>query len=184
MATKNLYPNIEDMKQSDHMAPSAPINMERQNQALLIQDFRNELIKERDDREKQFKSNKRLMNRFHNAEMGLSTLTVALGASGIGVLAGVATIPIGLGLEAASGVCGLVSVLCNRLQKKYEKKSRKNDEIRVLAISKLDLIQHMYSKITFGGIIPDDEFSMLRSEMKGFRQMREAIIVKFSHKKE
>ena len=121
MATKNLYPNIEDMKQSDHMTPSAPINMERQNQALLIQDFRNELSKERDEREKQFKSNKTLMNRFHNAEMGLSTLTVALGASGIEVLAGVATIPIGLGLEAASGVCGLVGALCNRLQKNMKR---------------------------------------------------------------
>lgn len=177
----NIYPDMEDMK---HITPNAPVNVERQNQALIIQDYRNELIKEKEEREKQHKANKRLMNRFHNAEMGLSTLTVALGASGIGVLAGVATIPIGLGLEAASGVCGLVGALCNRLQKKYEKKSRKHDEIRILAASKLDLIQHMYSKITFRGVLPDAEFKTLREEMENFRRMRASILNKFSQTKE
>lgn len=112
MTAQNIYPDVQDI------TPSAPLNLLRQNQALVIQDYRNELLKEKEEREKQHKANKRLMNRFHNAEMGLSTLTVALGVSGIGVLAGVATIPIGLGLEAASGVCGMVGALCNRLQKK------------------------------------------------------------------
>lgn len=178
MTAQNIYPDVQDI------TPSAPVNLLRQNQALVIQDYRNELLKEKEEREKQHKANKRLMNRFHNAEMGLSTLTVALGVSGIGVLAGVATIPIGLGLEAASGVCGMVGALCNRLQKKYEKKSRKHDEIRVLAASKLDLIQHMYSKITFSGTLSDQDFETLREEMMAFRNMRAAILDKFSQTKE
>jgi hypothetical protein len=114
---KSLYPKLDDA------VPSAP---PQPNYAIIIQDIRNELLKEKETGEKHYKNYKKnLMNRFHNVEMAMSTATVALGASGIGVLAGVATIPIGLGLEAASGVCGLFGILFNRLQKKYERKSKR-----------------------------------------------------------
>jgi hypothetical protein len=161
ISNDNIYPKLD--------APPQP------NYAIIIQDIRNELLKEKEMGEKNFKNYKKLMNRFHNVEMAMSTATVALGASGIGVLAGVATIPIGLGLEAASGVCGLLGVLFNRLQKKYERKSRKNDEIRILAASKLDLILGMYTKMMSNGVISDEEYVTLRKEMDSFREIKKSI---------
>lgn len=168
--TKSIYPQLDDTNGS---VPSAP--PPHPNHAIIIQDFRVELLKEKEKGEKHHKDYKKLMNSFHNVEMCMSSLTVALGATGIGVLVGVATIPIRLALEAASGVCGILGVLFNRLQKKYEKKSRKHDEIRVLAVSKLDLILGMYNKMVANGEISDQEYETLRKEMASFREMKKSI---------
>jgi hypothetical protein len=54
-------------------------------------------------------------------------------------------------------------------------KESQNDEIRILAASKLDLILGMYTKMMSNGVISDQEYDTLRKEMDSFRDIKKSI---------
>ena len=72
-------------------------------------------------------------------DTGLSVAGAAMAATGVGLLTTIITAPVAIGLQAGAIACGLLAggrFICRRL----EAKARKHDQIRVLAVSKLNSI--------------------------------------------
>ena len=96
---------------------------------------------------------------------------VLRGISGeVPAILGIITAPVGLVLE---GMCiGAVSVFLLLLicTKRLSIKSKKHDQIRVLADAKLNTIEEYVSQAIDNGDISHDEFLLITSERKEFNE--------------
>ena len=78
-------------------------------------------------------------NAVDGLDTGLSLAGAAMAATGVVLLTTIITAPVAIGLQAGAIACGLLAggrFICRRL----EAKARKHDQIRVLAVSKLNSI--------------------------------------------
>lgn len=145
-----------------------------------ISNIKNNLEKERDERTLFYKKYKRGVNIATAADTTLTTLSIALGASGVGLLLSVAAAPVAIGIEVGAGLLGVVGLTCKFIHKKLMSQAMKHNEIRVLAESKLNTINDLISKALEDDKISDEEFSLILAEVEKFNAMKTDI--KSKHK--
>jgi len=101
-----------------------------------------------------------------------------MGIGGAGLLVTIVAAPIVLALECASLVCELLGVAGKFISPRLEIKSKKHNEIRVLAESKLNFIQNYVSTALTDGNIDDKEFRLMLSEIKKYNKMKDEFRTK------
>ena len=126
--------------------PSAPPPEPLQFRLSKIEDVQKWLDDEREHRGRLYKKHKLAVNILDGVDTTLLTLTMGLGAAGVGLLSTIIAAPIAIGLEAGAIGCGLTSAACKFAGRLLRTKAKKHDEIRVLAESKLDTISDHISR--------------------------------------
>ena len=87
---------------------------------------------------------------------------------------GVALIPGAIigGLAIFAAIAGLLAIPGSRL---CSKKATKHDEIRMLALSKLNTVHSHISKALDDCLISDEEYKLIRDEVEKYRTMKDEI---------
>ena len=83
--------------------------------------------------------------------------------------------PAVLGLEEAALACGLLGVAGKVVSRRLAVKAKKHDDIRVLALGKLDTIADHVSTVLVDGEISDHEFRVVLNEVEKYYQMKDQI---------
>ena len=95
-----------------------------------------------------------------------------MGAAGVGLLSTVIAAPVVVALEAVAVACGLASIAGKYASRRVQVKAEKHDEIRVLALSKLNSITDVISNALRDGHISPEEFKLVLEEMEKYSQMK------------
>ena len=101
--------------------------------------------------------------------LALSWLLLALDLSTI------IAVPVAVGLQAGAIVCGLLGAGGKFIGRWLGVKARKYDQIRVLAVSKLNSIADRISAALTDDKISEEEFRMVLSEVDKYNQMKAEI---------
>ena len=160
-AEAHLYPDLTATGESYRL----------QQISLLKQ----QLEAEREKRAALYKKYRRGVNAVDGIDTALLTSSMAMGASGVGLLATVISAPIVLGLEVAALVCGLIGIGGKFVGKKLQVKAQKHDHICILADTKLNTISDHISKALRDGNISDEEFKLILDEYEKYQQMKADI---------
>ena len=97
-------------------------------------------------------------------------------ATGIGLLTTIIATPIAIGLQAGAIASGLFRAVGRFIYRKHEAKARKHDQIRVLAVSKLNSIADRISAALTDDKISEEEFRLILSEIDKYDQMKAEIV--------
>ena len=133
-----------------------------------VAEVRSRLEKERDFRASLYKKYRRGANVVDGLDTGLSVASAAMAATGVGLLTTIIAAPVAIGLKAGAIACGFI---CRKL----EAKARKHDQIRVLALSKLNTIANRISTALTDDKISEEEFRLILSEVDKYDQMKAEI---------
>ena len=96
-------------------------------------------------------------------------------------MAGVAFIvPNMLPLEIAAIVCGSVGVCIKLVRRKLTLKTQKHNEIKALALSKLNSVKNLISKSLNDGQISDQQFKIVLDELDKFNTLKDKTCSKQS----
>ena len=96
-------------------------------------------------------------------------------ASGVGVLTTIIAAAVVVGLQAGEIACGLLGAGGRFICRKLEAKARKHDQIRVLAVAKLNSIADRISAALTDDKISEEEFRLILSEVDKYNQMKAEI---------
>ena len=99
-----------------------------------------------------------------------------MAAMGVGLLMTIIATPIAIGLQARVIASGLLGAGGRFICWKLEAKARKHDQIRVLAISKLNSIADRISAALTHDKISEEEFHLILSEVDKYDQMKAEIL--------
>ena len=83
--------------------------------------------------------------------------------------------PVVVALEAAALACGLAGIAGKYISRRLLVKAKKHDEIRVLALSKLNSITGVISNALRDGHISPEEFKLVLNEVEKYGQMKANI---------
>lgn len=170
--TAPIYPNLNKREQ-----PTYEMNTFRLNESIKIQSY---LEKEAERRKKWYSRYKTAGNTMSYTQSGMNSIGVILGATGIGLLATIAAIPIGIGLEAATGCCAAIGLLAHAIEKKMNKKKIKHDEIFILAQTTLNTVNDIISKAYKDGVMTDEEFTYVQREHALYENYKKELRLKES----
>ena len=98
-----------------------------------------------------------------------------MAATGVGLLTTIIAAPIAIGLQAGAIACGLLGAGGRFICRKLEAKARKHDQIRVLAVSKLNSIADRIPAALTDDKISEEEFCLILSEVDKYGQMKDEI---------
>ena len=140
-----------------------------------VAEVRSRLEKERDFRASLFKKYRRGANVADGLDTALTAASVGLAASGIGLLSTIIAVPVAVGLQAGAIVCGLLGAGGKFIGRRLGVKARKYDQIRVLAVSKLNSIADRISAALTDDKISEEEFRLVLSEVDKYNQMKAEI---------
>ena len=130
-----------------------------------VAEVRSRLEKERDFRASLYKKYRRGANVVDGLDSALSVVSAVLAASGVGVLTTIIAAPVAVGLQAGAIACGLLGAGGRFIYRKLEAKVKKHDQIRVLAVSKLNSIADRISAVLTDGKISEEEFLLILFEV-------------------
>ena len=105
----------------------------------------------------------------------LSTASVGMVASGIGLLSTIIALPVAIGIQAGAVVCGLLGASGKVLGRRLQAKATKHNQIRVLAKSKLNSVADRISAALTDDKISNEEFRLILSEIDKYNQMKGEI---------
>ena len=114
----------------------------------------------------------------NNADVVLITLSMGLGAAGVGLLSTIIAAPTVVVLESLALCTGVLSMVGKYASKKLTLKAQKHEKIKVLVEAKLNSISTLISKALNDGNISDQEFSLIMSEFSKFQEMKNDIKTK------
>ena len=157
--------------------PDLPTS-EMQGESYRLQQvslLKQRLEEEREKRAALYKKYHRGVNAVDGIDTALLAASMAMGASGVGLLSTVISAPIVLGLEAAALLCGLLGIGGKFVGKKLQVKAQKHNDIAILADSKLNTISDHISKALRDGSISDEEFKLVLDECEKYQQMKADI---------
>ena len=132
-------------------------------------EVRSRLEKERDFRASLYKKYRR------GLDTALSVAGAGLAASGVGLLTTIIAAPVAVGLQAEAIVCGLLGACGKFIGRRLQAKARKHDQIRVLAVSKLNTIADRISTALTDDKISEGEFRLILSELDKYDQLKAEI---------
>jgi len=113
----------------------------------------------------------------HGVDGALTVACMGLGCAGVGLLATIIAAPIAVGLEAAALACGVFGVAAKFIERRLAAKAQKHDEIRVLALAKVNTIATHVSKALSDGEVSDEEFRIIMEEVAKYEDLKAAIRV-------
>ena len=122
-----------------------------------------------------YKKYRRAINAADGIDTVLVTSSLGMGAAGVGLLSTIIAAPVVVALEAAALACGLASIAGKYVSRRLLVKAKKHDEIRVIALSKLDSITGGISNALRDGHISPKEFKLVLDEMEKYSQMKASI---------
>ena len=105
-------------------------------------------------------------------------ITAIMGGSGFTLMSTGIGLILGIALEVAAVI--VVAPLGIFASSRCSKKATKHDEIRVLALSKLDTVKDHISKALEDGSIDDREFKLILDEIAKYRTMKDEIRHKYT----
>ena len=91
--------------------------------------------------------------------------SAGLAASGVGLLTTIITASVAVGLQAVAIACGVLGAGGRFICRRLEAKARKHDQIRVLAVSKLNSIADRIWTALTDDKISEEEFRLILSEV-------------------
>ena len=133
------------------------------------------LEKERDFRASLYKKYWRGANVVDGFVTGLSVAGAVMAATSVGLLTMIIATPIAIGLQAGAIANGLLGAGERFIYRKLEAKARKHDQIRILAVSKLNSIVDRISAALTDDKISEEEFRLVLSEVDKYDQMKAEI---------
>ena len=101
--------------------------------------------------------------------------SVGLAASGIALLSTIIAVPVAVGLQAGAIVCGMLGAGGKFIGRRLWVKARKHDQIRVLAVSKLNSIADRILAALTDNKISEEEFRLILSEVDKYNQLKAEI---------
>ena len=137
-------------------------------------EVRSRLEKERDFRASLYKKYRRGVNVVDGFDTGLSVAGAAMAAMCVGLLTTIIAAPVAIGLQAGAIACGLLGAGGRFICRRLEDKARKHNQIRVLAVSKLNSIADRISASLTDDKISEEEFRLILSADK-YDQMKAEI---------
>ena len=140
-----------------------------------VAEVRSRLEKERGFRASLYKKYRRGAYVVDGLDTGLSVASAAMAATGVGLLTTIIAAPVAIGLQAEAIGCGLLGAGGRFICRKLEAKARKHDQIRVLAVSKLNSIADRISAALTDDKISEEEFRLILSEVDKYNQMKAEI---------
>ena len=140
-----------------------------------LAEVRARLEKERDFRASLYKKYRRGANVVDGIDTGFSVAGAAMAATGVGLLTTIIASPIAIDLQAGAIASGLLGAGGRFICRKLEAKARKHDQIRVLAVSKLNSISDRISAALTDDKISEEEFRLILSEVDKYNQMKAEI---------
>ena len=140
-----------------------------------IRNLERRLEHERDERSKLYKKYRRAINVVDGIDTVLVASSLGMGAAGVGLLSTIIAAPVVVVLEAAALACGLAGIAGKYISRRVLVKSKKHDEIRVLALSKLNSITGVISNALRDGHISPEEFKLVLDEVEKYGQMKADI---------
>ena len=145
-----------------------------------VVEVRSRLEKERDFRASLYKKYRRGVgggraNVVDGLDTGLSVAGAAMAATGVGLLTTIIAAPVAIGLQTGAIACGLLGAGGRFIFRKLEAKARKHDQIRVLAVSKLNSIADRILAALTDDKISEEEFRLILSEVDKYGQMKDEI---------
>jgi hypothetical protein len=146
-----------------------------------ISELQRQLEGERDARAALYKKYRRGVNAADGLDATLATVSLATGAGGIALLTTVVAAPVVVALEVTAVACGLAGIGCKYVSRKLQAKTRKHDEIRVLAETKLNTVSDHISHALKDNDISDEEFRMVLDEAEKYQEMKQGNRAKAVH---
>ena len=140
-----------------------------------VAEVRARLEKERDFRASLYKKYRRGANVIDGLDTGLAVAGAAMAATGVGLLTTIIATPVAIGLQAGAIASGLLGAGGRFICRKLEAKARQHDQIRVLAVSKLNSIADRISAALTDDKISEEEFRLILSEVDKYDQMKAEI---------
>ena len=125
-----------------------------------VAEVRSRLEKVLDFRASLYKKYRRGVNLVDGLDTALSVASAGLAASGVGLLTTIIAAPVAVGLQAGAIACGLLGAGGRFICRRLEAKTRKHDQIRVLAESKLNTIADPISTALTDDKISEEEFRL------------------------
>ena len=108
-------------------------------------------------------------------DTALSVASAGFAVSGAGAPTTIIAAPVAVGLQAGAIACGLLGAGGRFICRRLEAKARKHDQIRVLAVSKLNSIADRISAALTDDKISEEEFRQILSEVDKYNQMKAKI---------
>ena len=140
-----------------------------------LAEVRAHLEKEHDFRASLYKKYRWGANVIDGLDTGLSVAGAVMAATGVGLLTTIIATPIAIGLQAGATASWLLGAGGRFIYRKLEAKARKHDQIRVLAVSKLNSIADRISAALTDYKISEEEFRPILSEVDKYDQMKAEI---------
>ena len=135
-------------------------------------------LKRRNLSEKYFKTLKWV----NNADAALITISLALGATSVGLLSTIICAPAVIGLECVALCTGILSIVGKYASKKLTLKAQKHEKIKTLIDDILNILSTLVSKALNDGNISDEEFSRIINEFEKFQKKKNEITRKTREK--
>ena len=157
-----IYPKLDSDQGSDY-------------RLAAIRDLENRLEHERDERAKLYKKYRKAINVIDGIDTALVVSSLGMGVAGVGLLATIIAAPVVVGLEEAAAVCGVAGIAGKFISRRLLVKAKKHDEIRVLAISKLNSVADIISNSLRNGHISPEEYKAVLDEEGKYRQLKADI---------
>ena len=108
----------------------------------------------------------------------LDVTVIGLGITEVGLLSTIVAASAVIGMEAVSIVMGLFRVVGNRAIKKMLLKIEKHEKIAMFAVSALNTISSLISKVLSDDSISDEEYSLTFLQFGTFKRMKEDLRIK------
>ena len=166
---RSIYPTLDSL---------ATPSQQDDGSSFRLTEIRNlecRLEQERDHRANMYKKYRRAINAVDGIDTVLVTSSLGMGAAGVGLLSTIIDAPVVVALEAAALACGLAGIAGKLFSRRLLVKAKKHDEIRVLALSKLNSITGVISNALRDGHISPEEFKLVLDEMEKYGQMKADI---------
>ena len=122
-----------------------------------------------------YKKYRRAINAVDCIDTVLAASSLGMGAVGVGLLSTIIAAPVVVALEAAAVACGLAGIAGKYISRRLLVKAKKHDEIRVLALSKLNSITDVISNALRDGRISPEEFKLVLDEIDKYGLMKVKI---------
>ena len=100
-----------------------------------------------------------------NVCTGLLTVSMGMSVTGVGLLATIIAVPAVIALESAAALCAALGVTGRFIKRRLEIKAKKHHKIRDLINSQLNLVAGLMSTALNDGVISDEEFHQIVSEV-------------------
>ena len=131
-----------------------------------ISEIEKTLTRERDVRKSLSKKYKRVINITDGVDTTLISASVVMAGVGLAV-------PVLLPLEIAAIVCGTLGVCVKFIRRKLHLKVEKHDQIRTMAVSKLNSVKDLVSKALEDGQISEVEFKTVLNELEKYNSLKQ-----------